>query len=486
MIFEMVRFIAFYKNHKSDLFMSFASRCCVFLCILCGCNLHLKNSDKFVPSAPSTYLDKSDNNIIELQALKNSTLQAARECDLEKMQQAIETDYSLINYADDANLTLLHWACANGHLEVVKFLVENGADIEAKDKSGRTPILLNSSTDIAKYLVSKGADFKITSKDGYSVLHQAAFYGKIELLKFWIGMRLNPEVNYKNGGTPLLCAASFDQKEAVEYLLSVGANIDAVDEKGECILHKAADATDWSLFDKDPNYFNSTRNTGKTLKFLLDKGMDANSKDSKGDTPLHKVVYYRTRIAAEMLISYGAKVNAQNNMGQTPLYIASGYKDNIEMTKLLIENGADINLRTKNNASVLHNAVGEGNYDTIKYLLEKGAEVNICLTDGGTPLHSAAAIARPDLVKLLLDYGADVNARDNRRNIQSRVLWPSKNTPLHRAVEQANNSEVVKILIAKGSDIYAQNSAGKTPLDLAIEHKYQDIVDILKKYSQTK
>ncbi len=418
----------------------------------------------------------------------------AHEGDLEKVKRILEFHPSAINYRGDNNGTPMHSACSAGHLDLVKFLIENGADIEAEDKYGRTPILMGVNLDIAKYLISKGADYEKTQQNEASVLHTAADDGNIELLQYWVEKGINLELGSHKVGTALLQAACGDNKDAVEYLLSVGADINAVDKDGELILHKAANATDYSLLKDDPNLSETTNNTGKTLKFLLNKNLDINQKDNNGDTPLHKVVYYRTQISAELLISHNADVNIQNNEGKTPLFIAANFSsndDNLKMVKLLVEKGADVNLRTKDNDTALHVAIRNSNYEMTKYLLEKGAEVNPCRSTSGTALHSAAGLARPDLVKLLIEHGANINARD-KADHRVHGTQSDLSTPLHHAaislgrirngkkIELETVIEVITLLLNNGADINAENSLGLTLMDLVFQSDNRDLIKFLE------
>jgi ankyrin repeat protein len=166
------------------------------------------------------------------------------------------------------------------------------------------------------------------------------------------------------------------------------------------------------------------------------------------------------------------------------------------MIKLLIERGAAINIKTKNNDTSLHIAIRRGDYEMSKLLIEKGAEVDVCLSIAGTALHTAAGMARPDLVNLLLDYGANVNSRDNSDPMPI-IQRPDKNTPLHYAawsrnmqdgmriekkevVQPEKQLEVANLLISHGAKINIKNSAGQTPYFLAVEQGNKDIAKLLR------
>jgi len=86
---------------------------------------------------------------------------------------------------------------------------------------------------------------------------------------------------------------------------------------------------------------------------------------------------------------------------------------NFKVTQLLIEEGADVNLRNESGTTPLHRAVIGGDAMTILLLLKNGANPNSQDNDGTSPLMKAAVWDHPHIVRLLLQYGADPNIRDN-------------------------------------------------------------------------
>ena len=122
----------------------------------------------------------------------------------------------------------------------------------------------------------------------------------------------------------------------------------------------------------------------------------------------------------------------------------------------------------------IHEAAAEGNIRRVKQHLVEGVNVNAKFKDGWTPLHMAAEGGHREIVDLLIAKGADINATAGAGD---GVGW----TPLHEAAE-GGHKKVVELLIQKGANINVKNGDGRTPMDLAIEHKNAEIADLLRKH----
>ncbi len=126
---------------------------------------------------------------------------------------------------------------------------------------------------------------------------------------------------------------------------------------------------------------------------------------------------------------------------------------NLDVVKLTLSRGADINAKDKHGWTPLFHAVKHGELEIASYLLENGAEVNLISVLGTTPLRLASAQGDIDMVKLLLAKGADANLTGDHGY-----------SPLHRAAEESKNVEVVRMLISHGANVNARSRDGRTPL----------------------
>jgi cytohesin len=227
--------------------------------------------------------------------------------------------------------TPLHNAATWGHKEIVVLLIAAGAVVNAKDDDGYTPLDLtslennpNASPEIADILrellfdaasdgdlagvqaeLDKGADVNAKNKDGWTPLNFATDGGHKEVAELLIANGADVNAKDDQGSTPLKFAAYRGQKEIVELLIAAGAVVNAKDGTGRTPLHSAAD-----------------EGHKKVAELLVANGADVNAKDGVGANPLHLAA---TKEIVELLIAKGAGVNAKEYDGKTPLDVAITY-----------------------------------------------------------------------------------------------------------------------------------------------------------------
>ena len=168
-----------------------------------------------------------------------------------------------------------------------------------------------------------------------------------------------------------------------------------------------------------------------------------------------------------LLLEAGADMNAANTDGTTALFVAAewGY---LEVVRLLIEAEADMNAKDAHGDTALLVAAMRGHLEVVRLLLKAGADMNVVDTDGATALFVAAAHGRLEVLQLLLEAGADVNA-----------ARADGATALFVATENSRNSEVVRLLLEAGADVNAAKADGTTALFVAASRGDLEKVQLL-------
>jgi len=396
----------------------------------------------------------------------------------------------------------LHAAIASGDIDEVKRLISQGADINAKNENGQTPLLLalnSNQMDVAELLVARGADVEaIDDRTGKALLLSVG--GRKERVEFLLSKGANIETKDGNGLTLLqLMAAYSNQKDyldVIELLLEKGADIETRGYADCTPLQTVAEAgrkeaaelllAHGAKVDAAPSKFYGTTyhqamrgGHPDMVRWCLSKGMDI--------PPLHQAAYFGETEKVRSLLNKGADVNQEDVAGFTALHCAV-FGRNKEIVELLIDKGADVRDNNAFNASLLFWACGlAGDLDIVKLLVENGAEVNgrgfegmkwgSMLFGNYTNLHRAAHTGHAHIVEYLLDKGANINATCTR--------WDAGFTPLHFAARKGHLN-VVKVLLAKGADANLKTKEGRTALDFAKEKNHTDVIELLHKHGAKK
>jgi hypothetical protein len=166
------------------------------------------------------------------------------------------------------------------------------------------------------------------------------------------------------------------------------------------------------------------------------------------------------------LIEQGADINVRDKENRTPLHwaVVAGHDLTV---RTLIELSADKDARDKSNRTPLHWAVVAGHDLTVRTLIELGADKEARDTFDQTPLHLAALAEQDHVVRTLIELGADIEVRNQ-----------DDRTPLHVAAEQGEDL-VVRTLIELGADKEARDQDNLTPLHVAVEQGYLAVVQAL-------
>lgn len=185
------------------------------------------------------------------------------------------------------------------------------------------------------------------------------------------------------------------------------------------------------------------------------------------DNDLYKIINTNNSEGVKKLIAAGADVNAVDRYRVTTPLIAASAKGFINIVKILIDNGANVNKYVTLGLTPLMSASGNGHLDVVRLLVEKGAKPDFAIKYKETALMHASLKGHLPVVKYLIKRGADPNLQ----NVEGV-------TALMFAVQNRKNFEVVKYLVEHGADLNKNSNRGGTALSWA--GRDDEISDFLK------
>ena len=422
--------------------------------------------------------------------------QAARPCDSSK---AIQEKMRIMALLIESGATIRSWGYKtmlaneqtlfNGRLSVedAVALIEAGADVEALSEYGDTPLSCQCAAgnlDVVKLLIDSGADVNrpCAGYDGQRPIH---FATTVDIVRLLIERGAEVDATDKDRETPLMIQArrcrTPDSSEfaqcfgIVELLIELGADVNARDENGRCVLEKASayevikllidHGADATAVNNDGQSLLCYREDVRVIDLLAEHGASATlaAKGFEGRTPITLV---RTAEAAEALIRHGADVNALSYDGNPALFDAW----TPEVAMVLLKHGADVNggrkIKQWGGEPPLFNY--ERTLELTREMLRRGADVNGRDDNGRTLLHMCHSVEEAEL---LLEFGADIHARARS--------WHHK-TPLHIHCEggccpykpenpdlysaEDERVKIIRFLLEHGADVHVKDDKGRTPL----------------------
>lgn len=440
--------------------------------------------------------------------------------------------------ADAASWDPTARAILNGApLETIKFMVEqegNGVHKKTHHSASYLHWAARGSHELVKYLIDKGADVHLTDSHGTSVIGNAASNGNQdkEVYEALFKAGVSPKTKYENGATIMMLGVAADPALTLtDYFSTKGLSIHDKDDYGRTLADYAARSANKELIEKLVK--RGVKPTGHALFFAAQGSrassagidmyrylvetlkLDPKTISKDGASLMHLLV----RRPNEEIINYftekGVDFNKADNEGNTPLLLAAGGTNIDLIEKTLLPRVKNINAVNEKGESALTKAIATGSPEIAALLLKSGADVQVLDKDGnnlayywfnsyrtggggpGGPAGNAQEVAEREFeakLNLLKSHGLNVAAPQRNGNTLFHLAVAKQNdkliqkafdlgvdinaqdkegaSPLHKAALIAQNDKVLKKLIEMGAKKDLETEFGETAYDLAKDNDF--------------
>ncbi|XP_071086040.1 serine/threonine-protein phosphatase 6 regulatory ankyrin repeat subunit C-like [Haliotis cracherodii] len=397
-----------------------------------------------------------------------------------------------LSSVDDEGNNILHVACIGGHVEMVKHVLSLGiVGINSRGQYGRTPAMMAACCrhkDVVEFLMKRRADVSLVDDDGNTILHVACIGGDLEVVKFVLSLNavdLNCKGHHQR--TPVRMVDFWKHRNVFDFLVSKGADLSQVDDKGENILHVACleghldlvkdsvtnhrvDINSRGRYGRTPVMKAAEKGHKEVLDLLKSNGCDVNLKDDNGNNILHVACIGGHVEIVKFVLSQGlVGINSRGQYGRTPAMMAAGGQ-HIEVVEVLFDTGADLSLTDNDSNNILHVACFGGRVDVVTYVLSLNVvDINSKGQLQRTPVRMVDVRKHRLVFDLLVSKGADLSQVDGRgENI------------LHVTCLDGHLDLVKDIVTNHRVDINSRGRYGRTPVLKAAEKGHKEVFDLLK------
>lgn len=380
--------------------------------------------------------------------------------------------------------TPLHLACRNCHPKIVHHLIDYVKThhspeaattyINAVNNDGETALhktcqipkeevkVPDSDKEIVKMLLENGADVSLQTKStNETCFHYCAIAGNNEVLSEMLmhmsATDVQKAMNRQStvGWTPLLIACHKGHMELVTTLLGNHARVDVFDTEGRSALHLAAERGYLQVCDA-----------------LLTNKAFINSKSRVGRTALHLAAMNGfTHLVKFLIRDHHAVIDILTLRKQTPLHLAAG-NGQLEVCKLLLELGGSIDATDDLGQKPIHVAAQNNFSDVVKLFLEQHPQLVMATSkDGNTCAHIAAMQGSVRVIEELMKFD-----RSGVINVRNKL---TDSTPLQLAAE-GGHAEVVKALVRAGASTSDENKSGFSAVHLAAQNGHGQVLEVMR------
>ena len=303
-------------------------------------------------------------------------------------------DSSSINAPTKSGETPMISAIATGDDELVRLMLQRGADVDARCGDEMTPLMhaINHGyNSIAELLLSKGAQVDAPTA-GWTPLHRATELMNISMVNLLIACGADIEARSPKDFSP--------RKSPFNRMKSPRRD-DPDDD------HSSSDDRGWT-----PLLRAASHGEEAMVRLFLDKGANIEARNPSNGTSLICAAEKQLEAIVDLLLMRGADVHAEDDFGWKPIHRALVNKGGERVAGLLLSRDANVNDRDLYRKTPLHHAIEKGDDQMVHFLLNAGADIEARDIAERTPLHTAIEARLEIMVHILLDNGADADAMD--------------------------------------------------------------------------
>jgi ankyrin repeat protein len=345
-------------------------------------------------------------------------------------------------------------ASVMGNYEIVKLLLDNGANVNAKSHLGTTALMSANRAKIAELLIESGANINEQDEVGYTAL---------------MGLCDGPDRDKEVGN-----------EEIAKFLIEKGCNIHAIGTMGQKILWLTGEVRDTGDYGWNALMLASKNGRYNTVKMLLERGADINATSQRGYTALSIALQNNYVEIANLLKGNSIKTGTEDPEFAAMEKLKKMFdaslitKEDYDAKKREVLDGLSLGKSIKNTSlpsPTEEEKSGSATANNIKDEEEQVTEIstndNVMDSNNIKLFFLASKNGDKSVIHSLLDKGVDLNAKD--RNGNTALILASSN----------GHKEIAKILIENKADITIKNSIGMTALDLALQNKHVYIAQLL-------